>query len=448
MIPVEKLGRRFGLNAAAYGYGPVVTLIVQIVQVPLFLGFWGVERYGEWLVLSGIPMMFVLADAGVAQASASKCIMEVGGRHFAEARNTLRTARIYTTVASSLVVIFALLLTGVIDWVSLLKLTTISPNSAGLVFLLLACYAAITLQGGYLGAWLRSSDHTPVYAFSEGSTRLVDLLALGLVLLLGGGFVAAASALLVSAAICRLTQGWLARKLSSRELKTSGEATWQEFRSVFKPSLAFIGITLTQAVTVQGGIQVLNQIANQQTVVLFNTVRIMVRTMVLLAGAVNSALRPELSRLVGAGKEVVAATFVKRVTIATSAAGGLCYAVFVVAGPHVIDFWTNGKVDPSRVVIAMVGVHALLHILWLVPASISMATNRHMRYASVYAASAVASLCLWILGRDLFGPLLGASLLLALPEGAAVLIAFASLRQSLPRSVGDTRLVREVLSTK
>lgn len=448
MIPVKKLGWRFSLNAVAYGFGPVVTLSVQIVQVPLFLSFWGVERYGEWLVLTGIPMMFILADAGVAQASASKCIMEVGGRYFAEARNTLRTARIYTTVVSSLVIFFALMLTSVINWVSLLKLTTISPNSAGIVFLLVACYAAITLQGGYLGVWLRSSDHTPVYAFSEGSTRLVDLLALGFVLLMGGGFVAAASALLVSAATCRLTQGWLARKLSSGELKTPGKATWQEFRSIFKPSIAFIGITLTQAVTVQGGIQVLNQIANQRTVVLFNTVRIMVRTIVLLAGAVNSALRPELSRLVGAGKAVIAAAFAKRVTIATSAAGCLFYVAFVVAGPHVIDFWTNGKLDPSRAVIAMVGVHALLHILWLVPASMSMATNRHMMYSVVYFASALASLYLWVFGRDFLGPLLGASLLLALPEGAAVLIAFASLRQSLPRNVGDARLVREVLSTK
>lgn len=434
------LRQRLVVNAAAYGYGPVVTLLVQVVQVPLFLHFWGIEKYGEWLVLTGIPLMLVLADAGVAQASASKCIMELGSRSFQEARNTLRTARVYTTLVSLLLGLAALFLATFVDWAALLKLTTVSRSDAALVFLLVACYVAVSLQGGYLGAWLRASDQTPVHALVEGTTRLVDVLAIGFVLFMGGGFVAVALALLASSVVCRVGHGRAAYLLSTAELKASGRATWAQLRDIAKPSLAFVGIMLTQTFTVQGGIQVLNQISTQQTVVLFNTVRILVRTLVLLGGAISNALRPELSRLVGAGQQVLASRVAKRVSAAALVSAVLVYFVFVAIGPFLIEVWTDHKVEATHAIVALVGVHALLNVWWLLLATLSISKNQHARYAAVYATSAVVAMALWIIGRDSLWPVLGASLLLALPEFAVVLFASSSCFKN-----GPSRLKRSPL---
>jgi O-antigen/teichoic acid export membrane protein len=426
MSPSTNLGSRFLLNIAAFGYGPVVTLIVQLVQVPLFLSFWGVQKYGEWLVLTGVPLTFVLADAGVAQASASKCIMEVGRQNFEEARNTLRTARAYATLVALSLAFVALVLAGCVDWSALLKLNAISSGSASIVFLLVACYVAVTLQGGYLGAWLRGSDRTPVHAFFEGSTRLLDLCVVAVALWLGGSFVAVGAALLLSGLFCRVTQAFVARRLSSDELSLPGKATWNQLRVVLKPSAAFIGITLTQTLTVQGGIQVLNQISNQQTVVLFNAVRVLVRTLVLFGAAVSNALRPELARLVGQEQGALAVAFSRGITIGTLVFGTAMYMGFVALGPLVIEWWTHSEVTASHVVVGMVGLHALLHVAWLMPATLSIATNRHTGYAAVYLGSAILAIGIWIAGQDFIEPIAGAALLLATPECAALLLALVT----------------------
>jgi O-antigen/teichoic acid export membrane protein len=425
MARTTDLHRRFLLNAAAYGYGPVVTLVVQLVQVPLFLAFWGVEKYGEWLVLTGIPLMFVLADAGVAQASASKCIMETGRKSFEEARNTLRTARAYATLVALLLAAVGIALAIFVDWSALLKLSSVSPASASVVILLVACYVAVTLQGGYLGAWLRASDQTPVHAFIEGSTRVLDLSAVALTLFVGGGFIAAAAALLLSAVVCRTIHALVACRFSSAELSRPGKATLRQLRAILKPSAAFIGIALTQTLTVQGGIQMLNQISTQQTVVLFNTVRILVRTLVLFGGAVSNALRPELARLVGQGLQAPAVIFTHRVTVAALGVGAMFYLMLVAFGPLAVKMWTHSTVEASHVIIGMIGLHALMHIAWLMPATLSIATNRHARYAGIYAAFAIVALGVWILGRNAIDPIVGASLLLAAPECAALALAAA-----------------------
>lgn len=436
MVRAKDLNRRFLLNAAAYGYGPVVTLVVQLVQVPLFLSFWGVEKYGEWLVLTGVPLMFVLADMGVAQASASKCIMEVGRQSFEEARNTLRTSRAYVTAIAFLLVIATIALAALVDWASLLKLSSVSSGSAKAVILLVACYVGVSLQGGYLGAWLRASDQTPVHAFIEGSTRVLDLCAVALTLFIGGGFIAVAVALLISAVFCRLTHALVARRLSSEQLRWPGKATLGQLRAVLKPSVAFIGITLTQTLTVQGGIQILNQISTQQTVVLFNTVRILVRTLVLFGGAVSNALRPELSRLVGEGLEISAAIFSRRIAIVTMTLATALYLLLIGFGPGIIEVWTKSRVDASRFEVGMLGLHALLNVFWLIPATLSIATNQHSRYAAAYSASAIGAIGLWMLASQSVSPIVGGALLLAIPEtitAALVLMNVTQAKHSLRR---------------
>ena len=410
------------LNAAAYGYGPVVTLVVQLVQVPFFLSFWGVEKYGEWMVLTGVPLMFVLADAGITQASATKCITEMGRQSFEDARNTLQTARVYVALFALLVTAAGILLAIMVDWTSILKLSTVPSSSAKVVMFLIACYVAVNLQGGFLGARLGGSDQTPVHAFIEGSTRMLDLCAVTLALFIGGGFITVAVALLLSAVVGRLTHSLVAHRLSSHQLRSSGKATFDHLRAVLKPSASFIGITLTQTLTVQGGIQILNQTSNQQTVVLFNTVRILVRTLVLLGGAVSNALRPELARLVGAEQEYLAEAFLKKITAKTLAIGIAIFVMLLLLGPLTIKLWTHSAIESPRLVVGMIGLHAIIHVAWLIPATLSIAKNQHARYTTAYALSALIAFGLWVIAKDFINPIMGAALLLALPELAAYVL--------------------------
>src|SRR5260370_41898128 len=68
-----RLIRGFGVTAL----GPVVTAIVQIVSVPVFLHFWGVKLYGEWLIISAIPIYLALSDLGFGNVAANDMTMRV-----------------------------------------------------------------------------------------------------------------------------------------------------------------------------------------------------------------------------------------------------------------------------------------------------------------------------------------------------------------------------------
>src|SRR5260370_27420766 len=56
--------RRLTQGLAASVIGQVLGLGMQILLVPLFVSAWGVDVYGEWLLLSSFAGYLFLADAG------------------------------------------------------------------------------------------------------------------------------------------------------------------------------------------------------------------------------------------------------------------------------------------------------------------------------------------------------------------------------------------------
>jgi hypothetical protein len=71
------VARRLISSFGATILGPAVTVLVQLVNVPVMLRFWGPELYGEWLLLSAIPTYLLLTDMGFGNVAGSDMTIRV-----------------------------------------------------------------------------------------------------------------------------------------------------------------------------------------------------------------------------------------------------------------------------------------------------------------------------------------------------------------------------------
>lgn len=55
-------------NLTATLYSTVSSVGGQFLLVPIYLHFWGAERYGWWLVLYAMPAWFTFLDAGISNS--------------------------------------------------------------------------------------------------------------------------------------------------------------------------------------------------------------------------------------------------------------------------------------------------------------------------------------------------------------------------------------------
>ncbi len=65
---------------------------------------------------------------------------------------------------------------------------------------------------------------------------------------------------------------------------------------------------------------------------------------------------------------------------------------------------------------ALIGSHTILNVAWFILAAMLISTNRHTATSLIYALSSLAALLAWLACKEHIDPLLGASLLLSLPE--------------------------------
>ena len=56
-------------------FGQIVTVIIQLISIPLLLAYWGVNLYGEWLLLSAIPVYLSMSDLGFGSVAANQMTM-------------------------------------------------------------------------------------------------------------------------------------------------------------------------------------------------------------------------------------------------------------------------------------------------------------------------------------------------------------------------------------
>lgn len=422
----RSLFRRFRLNAISYGYAQVVTLLAQLVLVPFFLKCWGAEHYADWLVLTGIPTILTLLDLGVAQASNSRASMLSGANDARGVCRSLQTALVFTLCVSAIILLLAVTVGQKLNWIDILGLSSFEQKQASTIMLIMSAYLCINLLGGPLDGWFKAIDHTAIGAFLLSNRRVVDILISIVVLVSGGSAVQLATAMLIGQVIILACLIMIVCRLSPWPVLDLTQASWAELRSIWRPAIAYAGFPLAQVITLQGGLQILNQVASPTMVVGFTMARTMMRLIIQLGVVSNNALKPEISRLAGRGEIDQARLFTLRATVWALILSSLAYLCAVIIGPELISWWGHGKVQIERGDLALIGFHTILNVAWFIPAALLIALNRHVSTAWLYGGSSVFSLLLCIGLAQLISPLIAVSILLALPE---LVVLLFTLRQ-------------------
>lgn len=392
---MSTLNKKIGRNLIGYGYSQIVTLAAQIVVVPFFITAWGVQQYGEWLVLTGALMFLSLMELGVAQASATRATLEAGAGDVKSVRISLDTAMAFSLASAGLVVSASSLLSWILPWSELLNLSSIPTTKAGLIFLAMSGWLASGFIVGAVAAWLKAVDKTALSAVLVAHRRAIDVLVTAISLLLDASPLQLAVALLLTSVLTMLAcYAWAAR-CSSIGLVTLRFACWSEFRTVLQPALAYMAYPIAQTVTLQGGVQLMNHLTNASTVVAFTMARTMVRLIMQVGMVFSNAIRPEISRLLGSGNERKAAEVIIRVSALSTSLAIAGLLVVSVMGPWLIKIWSSGEVEISAAFLVLMSLHAVVNVMWYVPATYAFAMNRHTTISWSYMTTSIFMIIGW-----------------------------------------------------
>lgn len=365
-------------GVGANAFGQAITILMQVATIPIFLVYWDVEKYGQWLILSAIPAYFSVADAGILTVAANKMAMaSLSGR--SNESNVIFQSSLLASLGFMTVVLATLL--TIILFADFEYFINIEIKIA---FMALTLVALGNVFSGIFDGVFRAADRYSLGVYFVNLSRLVEWL-FGLILLpFGGGYIEVACGFLVG----RLLSIWLMYVYSIINFNSVrwgfALAKKSEMKSMLKPALAFLSFPVGNALNIQGLTIIVGLALGPVQLALFNTYRTYSRVVVQVSSIFTKTMWPEVSRLFSVGDyEKIIELKNKGVTLIAVISALLGFFLFLF-GQSILNIWTHGKISYDSNVLILLILTAIVASVWQLPLVINMAGNRHEKIAVYY----------------------------------------------------------------
>jgi O-antigen/teichoic acid export membrane protein len=392
---VGKPGFRVAAGVAAHFYAQGVTILTQLATLPIFLSRWSTEQYGQWIVLSAIPVYLTIADFGILTAAGNMMSMH-------KARE--ETAEVNRVFKSSLFTIVTVL--------PLLAVCTVGPLlifGFGLsiehrfVLAALMMTSLLNVACGLFDAAYRPFGKYPKVTVLLTTARVVDWAGTIAGLFIGGSLLSAALGLLCGRLVSCIC-------LFAFALHDVPELKWNLdhvdrglVRQLIRNGIGFLAFPAGSLLTLQGMVVLVGAQLGGSAVALFNSSRTLARLLAQLSILTGKSMAPEISRLYGAQKNHEADRLVRQLLLTVLPLTVVGAALLELLGRPILFYWSHGKIGFDRTVFTWLLMGAICAGYWQIRSTQLTATNRHSFLAAMFLAVSAGALVVAYFTEKTFG---------------------------------------------
>ena len=404
------------------GIGQGVTIIVRLVEVPLMFHFWGVDLYGEWLILIAIPAYLSMSDFGFGSVTARHMTMLVASGRREEALGAFQSSHLLVSATSF--VVAALLVVGVWSWeaTGLFSLNLMSSGDALAVMSLFSLRMMVVLQNQLSFGGLQCEGKYPLGLLLLAATDFLEFLGLAGAVALGAQPAVAAAAALAGV-ICGGFLFHLAMRLEVPWLAFGWRyASFEQIRELWRPALSAMALPLGQALSFQGPRLIIGALLGPAAVAIFVAHRQLMRFGTLVLGFA-APLQAELAMVFGRGDQPAFQRLAFRSSQLMIWMSFAALAFAATLGLWLFGLWTSGRLEVQLPLLLVLAAATFGEAAWRSVFLPIMAINRHMRGALSYLIVSVVVLVPALYFLTSAYALIGAAVALGLAEVSMFMVA-------------------------
>jgi O-antigen/teichoic acid export membrane protein len=392
-------------NLLANFFGIGVLLFTQVILVPLYLYYWGVEIYSDWIILTAVSSIFSLSDIGLNTVTINRFVIKNEEKDFKECESLLTNNNILIFSVFIISLTGAYIYVSNFNIVSNLGLHTILKEEANYAFLMLIVYIFIGMGSAVLDAIYRafSLNHKSVYI--ANCVRLTEGLIIVVSLVLKIPISYLTTFYLLPRVVAYIYKAVDTKKYFNYKfhLKTKN---WRLFKEVFLSSLTFMFFPIGNGIVFQGFSLIVNKFFGAELLVLYNTTRTLTSFLNQLLGTVLQAVWPEFSIAYGK-KDVARMRELHRKAFFTATSGALIISILLLLfGNLIFTTWTQGKVEFNYYLTLSFLIVLVFRSIWSTSSVTLMATNNHSTMGVLYVIFAILALCTALLSLQIYSSLI------------------------------------------
>jgi len=384
----------------------ISSTLIQLVQLPVFLHYWSVPLYGDWLIVTAIPTYLSFASIGFGTVAGNEMTMLVARGDRDSALRVFQSCWwLIVLLCSAIIVVFSGAL-YLLPAASLLKISQIPETDTKWIIFYLGVSVLLGQIEQLVASAYRSIGRYPYGSFVKSMMSLTAFaFTLGSV---ATGHGARVTALVYASAnvagtifFCMLVK----RDISWIEFGWD-HASLAEVRALVRPAIAFMGFPIGNSLNLAGAQLAVNYALGPTSVVIFSAARTLSRGALQMVQLVNNTFEPEMCIAFGAKKVDLTRTLHRRACQLALIVAIVIVAAIMTVGPWFLTHWSRGHVPPSRGLLTILLLVVILFALWSTSSTLMTSTNQHQKMAAVYlGATGLSCVVCYLLAhwRGLYG---------------------------------------------
>ncbi|CAA6826055.1 MAG: Unknown protein [uncultured Sulfurovum sp.] len=393
MSSAERIFKSSTASAASL----VARVAQQLLLVPILILVWPTELYGEWLIISAIPIFLSLSDFGFVLAGSNELSRRASIETQSSVQQFYNVYSVYFQRWSIFIMFVLALCSFLLPLKKLMGLQLISTIDTSIIFFLLSLSALISQNSLTLFAGLRSKGKTHYGLWVRVILALLQIvLAFILVWLLESSPVVLASGMFILSLGAYLLE-WILLKRIGLTQKANIFLPLKDnipMKPYFAMGLEMMLIPLAQALILQGSILLIGKLLGPVYVVLFATHRTLTRLSSSVLQVFSNPLMAEAGLMQRPEDKKPLTKIVCLLSRVTFWLSIIIFIGFMLLGKWIYTLWVQGKIDFDFNLITILLIAVVAESLWRIITSVRMGSNRHRPVAWGYFVFTIIGLLL------------------------------------------------------
>jgi O-antigen/teichoic acid export membrane protein len=393
----KSIAKNYATNSVGLG----INFLNQIAMVPLFISFWGVDKYADWIVITAFSSFFSMADMGLNTVATNEFVFQYQQKEYFTCLKLWANTFLYITIIGGAIVLLSIIIAFATGFKDLLQISVFPEFETSFIFILLLAKVFMAMYSGTYHGVFRSVSCAHVSTMIENTVRFFEVLILFIGIWCKINILIIVTVYLIPVCMSVVykhiyVQKWVKLKFSFKLIDIP------LLKSFVKPSVAFMLIPAGWAITNQGMVFVVNALLGSVSLVIFTTTRTLVNFLRAVMSLLASAIWPEVSVAYGKKNLSVISKLYSRSVIITFILSLFCVVLLTFFGKPVYMIWTKYAISFESVFFYGMLAVLLVSCLWNITSVILLATNNHASYSIAFLMTQSAGVLMTCIALNIY----------------------------------------------
>jgi Polysaccharide biosynthesis protein. len=173
-------------NASSLTFNQTIQVLIQLFFIPLYLTFWDLNTYSEWIIITTFTTLLAISEFGLASFGLNLTIILNKENKIKKCNETIQNIIFFSTLFISFTILFILSLDFFFDFQKIFNITSIEKSNFQIIVLFILLRYLIQSNMNFINGLYRINRKFHISNYMKSFFVITEIILIFIVLYNGG----------------------------------------------------------------------------------------------------------------------------------------------------------------------------------------------------------------------------------------------------------------------